>query len=169
MRTIVGIVLLALAAVAGSTFTPQVRVFGGQPDLVFLLVLSLAVVSPLEQSVTWALIGGILQDMLSLTPTGASAVGLVLTVFAVDWLRGQMFRLGVINLLVLTLLGTALQKFTIMMISAVVGFSVRPVEIAIYVVAPTMVYNLIFLFPVYWFARRLSRRRATAQRLTRPY
>jgi rod shape-determining protein MreD len=168
MRTFVGIVLLALAAAAGSTFMPQLRVFGGQPDLVFLLVLTLAVVSPLERGVTWALVGGILQDLFSVTPTGASALGLVLVVFAVDWLRGQVFRLGALNLILLTVIGTALQKGVIVIISAAIGFPVRPVETAIYVIAPTIVYNLLFLFPIYWFARRVSRR-APSERPTRPY
>lgn len=148
---------------------PQFRVYSGQPDLVFLLVLSLAVVNPLEKSVGWAVIGGIFQDLLSVTPTGASAVGLVLTVFAVEWLRGQVYRIGILNVIVLTLVGTAAQKFIVMGVSAFVGFPIRPVETAIYVVLPTMIYNLIFLLPIYWFARRFSRRRAISDRMTRPY
>lgn len=169
MRTFVGVLLLLLAAALGSTFMPQIRIFGGMPDLVLLLVLSLAVFNPLERSVTWALIGGIFQDMLSITPLGASAVGLVLMVFFVDWVRGQVFRVGLLTLLGLAIISTAAHKTILLIVSALVGFPIRPLETAVYVILPTIIYNVIFLFPVYWFTRRLSRERARyPERLPRP-
>ncbi|PJF26505.1 MAG: rod shape-determining protein MreD [Phototrophicales bacterium] len=168
MRTLVGVLLLGLAAALGSTFMPQIRIFGGMPDLVLLLVLSLAIFNPLERAVTWALIGGIFQDMLSITPLGASAIGLVLMVFLVDWVRGQVFRVGLLTLLGLAIIGTAAQKTILLIVSALVGFPIRPIETAVYVILPTIIYNVIFLFPVYWFARRLSHERARySERLTR--
>jgi rod shape-determining protein MreD len=169
MRTLVGVLLLGLAAALGSTFMPQIRVFGGMPDLVLLLVLSLAVFNPLERAVTWALIGGIFQDMLSITPLGSSALGLVLMVFFINWVRGQVFGVGLLTLLGVTIISTAAQKVILLIVSLLVGFPIRPLETAVYVILPTIVYNVIFLFPVYWVTRRLSRERARyPERLTRP-
>jgi rod shape-determining protein MreD len=160
MQTFVGVLLLGLAAALGSTFMPQIRVFSGMPDLVLLLVLSMAVFNPLERAVAWALIGGIFQDMLSIMPLGASAVGLVLMVFFIDWVRGQVFRIGLLTLLGVTVISTAAQKIILLIVSALVGLPIRPLETAAYVILPTIVYNVIFLFPVYWLTRRLSRARA---------
>jgi rod shape-determining protein MreD len=166
MRTWVGLLLLAFAAAVGSTFMPQIRVYGGMPDLVFLIVLSMATANPLERCVTWALFGGICQDLLSVTPTGASAVGLVTLVFIVEWLRGQVFRLGLLTLIVVVLSGTAVHKGLLLTLSALVGLPIRPLDAAVYVILPTMVYNLIFLFPIYWVVRAMSRRRAIRERIS---
>jgi rod shape-determining protein MreD len=169
MRMFVGVLLLMLAAALGSTFMPQIRVFGGMPDLVLLLVLSLAIFNPLERAVTWALIGGIFQDMLSITPLGASAIGLVLMVFFIHWVRSQVFGVGLLTLLGVAIIGTAMQKTILLIVSALIGFPIRPLETAVYVILPTIVYNVIFLFPVYWVTRRLSRERGRyPERLTRP-
>lgn len=156
--------ILALAAVLQATFVPQIRLLGGGPDLVFLIVLAWSINIKLEGGVTWAFVGGILQDLFSAAPTGTSAVGLILIVFAVNQLARQVHRIGIILLLGLTLVGTLFQQMMMIVLLGLLGFRVDLIGDLSDVVLPTMLYNLTLILPVYWLIRRVQRRFATDSR-----
>ncbi len=150
--------LIALAVVLQSSVIPQIRIFGGEPDLVLLLVLSWSIHGRLEQDVTWAFVGGIAQDLMSATPLGASVVGLILLAFGIDQLKQQVYRIGFMLIIALVIAGTVLQKVVLMLIAGFSGFTVAPIQNLTYVILPTIAYNLLFVGPVYWIVRRVQRR-----------
>jgi len=157
MGNYISVPLLALAAIIQATFIPQIRILGGTPDLVFLLVLAWAIHAPLESAVTWSFTGGICQDLLSAAPMGTSVLGMIFLVFGIHFFRQQVYRITVILIVGLVLLGTLLQQLTIMVVLAATGFPPHFLDALGYVVLPTMVYNLVFFWPIYWFVRRLQR------------
>ncbi len=158
MGGFISIPLLAIAAALQATFVPQIRFGGGGPDLVFLMVLSWAVNSPLDEGIIWALVGGIMQDLLSAAPLGTSAVGMVMIVFIISGLNRQVYRVGFLLLAAIVLLGSAFQQFVVIVILALTGFSiVLPFDLS-YVVAPTIVYNFVLIWPVYFIMRRIQKR-----------
>jgi rod shape-determining protein MreD len=156
--------ILALAAVLQSSVIPQIRFLGGGPDLVFLCVLAWAIHARLEEAVTWALVGGIIQDLLSATATGTSAVGLVLIVFGVCQIAGQFHRVGFLLIVGMVLVGSLVQQLTLMLLLPLTGFQIDPIRDFGYVVLPTVLYNLVFIWPVYGFIRRVQRRFASNRR-----
>lgn len=158
MGSFIAFPLLVLAAVLQATFVPQIRLGGGGPDLVFLMVLSWSVNASLGESLVWALTGGILQDLLSAAPLGTSAVGMVIIVFIVSGLNQQVYRVGFLLLVVTVLLGSAFQQLLIMAILALSGFTMNLTTDLSYVVAPSIVYNLVMMFPVYFVMRRIQKR-----------
>ncbi|MFN8373249.1 MAG: rod shape-determining protein MreD [Anaerolineae bacterium] len=158
MGSFVSIPLLALAAVIQSTFVPQLRLSGGGPDLVFMMVLSWAVNAPLGESLIWALVGGICLDLLSAAPLGTSALGMVIVVFFISGINQQVYRIGFLLLSAIILLGTTFQQVTTMIVLAFTGHTiVLPFDLS-YVVAPTIVYNFILIWPVYFVMRRIQKR-----------
>jgi rod shape-determining protein MreD len=164
MGNYLSIPILALAAALQATFVPQIRLLGGGPDLVFLIVLAWSVNINLEGGITWAFVGGILQDLFSAAPTGTSAVGLIMLVFAVNQLARQVQRVGVVLLLGLSLAGTLFQQIMMILLLGLFGFNVDLIGDLNDVVLPTMLYNLVLILPVYWFIRRIQRRFATDSR-----
>lgn len=150
--------ILALAAVMQGTFVPQIRLLGGGPDLVYLLVLSWAIHSDLDTSVIWAFVGGIMVDLISETPTGTSTAGMLLMVFLVSGLGTRVYRIGFFILTGLVIIGTLAQETVIMGILTLTGHPVDWIDSASYVLAPTLFYNLLFIWPIYWFVRRVQRR-----------
>lgn len=158
MGNYLSVPILALAAALQSSFVPQIRFLGGGPDLVFLCVLAWSINARLEESVTWALVGGIIQDLLSATATGTSAIGLVLVVFGVHQIAGQVHRVGVLLLLVLVLAGSFMQQTALLILLPLTGFKVDVLRDFGYVILPTMLYNLVFALPVYAIIRRAQRR-----------
>lgn len=163
MGTYWGIPLIALAVILQSTFIPQIRILGGEPDLVFLLTLSWAINGRLEQGVAWSFVGGIAEDLLSAAPTGASVLGLLALVFGIDQLKQQVYRVGFLMVIGIVIAGTILDKLIYMIVVATAGFTIYPLENLTYVILPTIAYNLVFIGPVYWVVRRIQRRTGREQ------
>lgn len=159
MSSYAALPILLLAAVLQATFIPQIRIFGGTPDLAFLFVLAWSITAPLETGVVWAFVGGIAADLLSAAPTGASVIGLLLIVFAIDALRRQFVNISFPLVLMLLIGGTMLQKLLFAIVMILSGYGINLFEYSIYVIAPTIAYNLIFALPAFWFIRRLKPRR----------
>lgn len=150
--------ILIIAAILQSTFMPQIRLLGGNPDLVYLIVLAWSINASLDSSVIWAFVGGISLDLMSYAHLGTSTIGLVITVFVISGIGGQVYRIGFVILIGSVLIGTFFQQILIMILLTITGYSVDWGLSLGYVVAPTIFYNLVFILPVYWFIRRIQRR-----------
>lgn len=158
MGSSLSLIVLVAAALIQSGLTPHIRILGAGPDLVLLCVLAWALDAPLEQGVVWAIVGGVIQDLLSVATTGISAVGLLLLVFATNAFTGQVFGLRVLLMLGLTAGGSVAYHLVQMILLALTGHQVNLIRDLGYVVLPGMLYNLALALPVYWFIRRLQRR-----------
>lgn len=165
MRRYLTIPVLILAAIAQTTLLPQIRIYDGQPDLPFLLVLAWALDAELEEAAAWAFVGGMLQDLLSAAPLGTSVIGLLLVVFLIDWLREQVAGVGVIPLLGLVGFGTIAQKAIALILTGMGSNDLF--YLLIYVLLPTLAYNVILLAPVIWIARRVRGRKRRVDRFPR--
>ncbi|MBI5671384.1 MAG: rod shape-determining protein MreD [Chloroflexi bacterium] len=164
MGSYISLPILALAAALQASIVPQFSILGGRPDLVFLLVISWALNAPLAQGVVWAFVGGIMQDLLSAAPTGTSVIGLVVIVFALDAFRQQVYRVGFVTIMWVVLAGTLLQQAIVTIVLLVSGFDVPIISNIGYVVLPTVFYNFLLVFPVYFVTRRLQKRVAGRER-----
>lgn len=164
MGNFLSIPILALAAILQASVVPQIRLLGGGPDLVFLLVLAWAINANLESGVTWAFVGGIMQDLMSAAPLGTSAMGLLLLVFAISGLGQQVYKIGFVMLVALVLFGTLAQQILIMLVLTFSGFTMQWGHNLTFVIAPTILYNLVLIWPVYWLILRLQQRVARTGR-----
>ncbi len=133
------------------------RIENGQPDLVFLLVLAWSINAELDEGVRWAFIGGICQDLLSFAPLGTSTLGMLLLVFGIGGLGRQVYGTGLVMLAGLVMVGTLVQKVVFMGVIALNGMPVDFFAGLQRVILPTMLYNLVFIWPVYWLVRRIQR------------
>lgn len=152
--------ILAIAAALQSSVMPQFRLFSGQVDMVLLLVLTWAVHTELEEGLFWAFAGGIMQDLLSITPVGTSCVGMVAMVFALDYFRRQLFRVSLVTLTGVVLVGTVLQQTMVFIVLLITGRGYDVIDILRVVLLPELFLNLILLLPVYLvvrFGQRLIR------------
>jgi len=150
--------ILFLAAVLQSSFVPQVRVFGGAPDLVFLIVLSWAVDRDLDEGLVWAFVGGILQDLLSAAPTGASTLGMIPMLFVIYLLNRQVYSVGLLTIPVLFFAGTFVKEGVLAVVMAIAGYASNPVNLVSYVILPTALYNVAVGFLVFGLVRWMQRR-----------
>ncbi|MAS33004.1 MAG: rod shape-determining protein MreD [Anaerolineaceae bacterium] len=165
MGSFLSLPVLILVASIQASVTPHIRFWDGAPDLVFLFVLSWSIHAPLDESVVWALVGGIFQDLLSVAPLGLSSVGMVLAVFAVHYLSHQVNRIGFFWLTALTLAGSLFQQMMVWLLFAMLGFTMSFLDDFNFVIVPTIIYNLALIWPIYAVSRWLQRRFAVSRRI----
>lgn len=169
MAVTYGIPILALAAIIQASLIATLFPAGGGPQLVFLCVLSWAINADLRGGLTWAFIGGLMLDLLSAAPLGTSAIGLILVVFLISGLGGQVYGIGLPLLAALTVTGTLITQasiFVLVLILARIGLMEFPDSVSglpfisdlASTILPTLIYNLVMIWPLYWFLRRLQGR-----------
>lgn len=160
--------VLIIAAVLQAVLLPNLELIGGGPNLVYLLVIAWALNAPLQQGITWAIIGGIMTDLLSAVPLGTSSLGLALAVFSMNLLLSQFYELNLLLLLLMGLFGTFIYEFYRMAmldayhllgyIPADAPFVITWGDDIVNVIGPLMVYNVVLILPIYGLLRRLQRR-----------
>jgi rod shape-determining protein MreD len=75
---------MMVAAVLDATFMKVLQFWGGAPNLTLMIIVSWAMLTDLEEALPWAVMGGIMRDLLSVAPTGSSALAFVLIVVIID-------------------------------------------------------------------------------------
>jgi rod shape-determining protein MreD len=149
MARYIGIPILLVAAVLNATVMAQFRVWQGAPDLVFLLVVSWALLANFRDALLWAVIGGVLQDLLSIAPLGTSALGLVVIVFVSDTLFGQISRNNLVVPPLVVAAGTLIYHLAALGVLWLVDIQVPVGRGLLYATLPTLIYNLLFILPVF--------------------
>lgn len=149
MGRYIGIPLLILAAILDATLMAEMRIGGGAPDLVFLLVVSWALLSTVQEAMLWAVIGGVLKDTLSVAPLGTSALGMVMVAFAADSLFGDVRRNNLVIPPAVAAAGTLVYHLGILAVLQIAGYGVAIGEGLRYVTLPTMIYHVILILPVF--------------------
>ncbi len=149
MGRYISVPILLIAVVLQSTVVPEIRIGNGGPDLVLMLVLSWAMLSGVEEGLVWAMAGGIMQDLINGTPTGTSALALVLIVLLVNVTVGVTARNNLISPPLVAILGTVVYHLIMLGLLAALGRGV-PVGYALtYVTLPTVTFNAILMLPIY--------------------
>jgi rod shape-determining protein MreD len=159
MSLLLGIPLLLAAAVFQSAVLSHVRVFGGQPDLVVIIVLAWSVLDDDREGMAWAFVGGLLLDLFSGAPFGLSTLVLVAMAFVVGLAEAQVYRNNVLLTLLLTLLGTAAYHIGHMiLLRFAAGFNIIWAEAFWYVTLPSVLFDVILILPMlrvlgHWYDR----------------
>lgn len=157
MAIFVGFPLLIFAAILQVTLMPQLRLLDGSPDLVFLLVVSWALRGSLQSSLLWAFMGGMALDLMSIQPLGTSTLGLVAVIYGISGLGERLYRVGFFALLAVVLVGTVIMQICIVGVLFVTGHALDWGYALTDVIAPTLFYNAIAIWPIYGFIYILQR------------
>jgi rod shape-determining protein MreD len=127
----------------------------------FLVVLAWAVARSVDEGLVWGFIGGLIIDLRSGGPLGATALALV----AVTFLAGQPWGRGigspVVRLLVLALVGGLIYHVILLIALAWTGNTVDWGFSLLRVAVPSAVLNTVlapFIWqPMAWLGRKLRR------------
>ena len=114
--------ILLTAALAQSSLLPAAGLVRVRPDLVLLCVLAWAALRGGREALPWAFAGGLLLDVFSGGPFGASALALVLVAFGASFAERSAFRSAYILPLITTFWGSVLHGLLLLFLLA----SLRP-------------------------------------------
>ncbi len=155
MTYLVGLPLLALAAVVQATVLARFTIFGGTLDLVLLLALSWTLIGEWQGGVVWGMLGGLSLDTLSGGPFGASAVGLVIVAYLAGLTEGRFWRSHVLLPLATALLGSVLFHLITLLLLTVTGYPVDWAYSLTRLTLPAVLLDTLCMLPVYALVRML--------------
>jgi len=158
--------ILLMVVIAQVTVVPQIRLLGGGPDLIFLAVLAWSINARLEEGIVWSFMGGVLHDLLSAAPTGTSTFGLLIVVFGISGIGSQVYRIGFLLLAGSVFVGTIIKQISGYFVLTLAGFSIDWLTTFGYVLIPTLIYNLVLIWPMYWVLRGIQRRFSQGRRVS---
>jgi len=156
MAYIVGIPLLVLLAVIQATILSNVRLLDGAPDLILLAVVAWALTGHSRQAMAGALFGGLLIDLLSGLPLGATAIIMITVVYLVSLTAGRFWEANLLMPLTTVLWSSLLFHGLSLAVLLALG---RPLELSFAlgrVVLPSTFLNLILALPATQAATNLA-------------
>jgi rod shape-determining protein MreD len=156
MAVLLGIPTLALLAVLQSTVLGTFRVLDGAPDLILLAVVAWALTGRARQSMALGLIGGVLLDLLSGTPLGASAIGLILVAYLVSLSEGRFWEVHFLMPLAAVLGASLIYHAAALIVLVLLGRTPDWTYAFTRVVLPSTFLNLLLVLPVAQAAESLE-------------
>ena len=155
MTYLIGLPLLALAAVIQSTVLARFPIFGGKLDLVLLLALSWTLIGEWQGGVIWGLLGGLSLDTLSGGPFGATAFGLVVVAYLAGLSEGRFWRSHVLLPLATALVCSVIYHLITLSLLAITGYPLDWYYSLTRLTLPAVLLNTLCMLPVYFLMRML--------------
>ncbi len=142
---------------------PRWSVWGITPDLMLLVVVSWSLLRGIGAGFPLALFGGMILEMISGGPFGGIILSLLVASAVTAYAHTGISRDSVWLPLAAASLATALY---IGLYSIVLRISGRPVDLSLgllQVIVPSLVLNVMAMYPTYWLLRRLHQRTVFGQ------
>jgi rod shape-determining protein MreD len=150
--------LLCLSALLQSTLLPQVKLFGVQPDLVLLAVVSWSLLRGSQEGMLWALIGGLALDAFSSARLGVNTLPLLAISFLAGlWQRG-IVRLDVLIPLLATPVATLAYQGAMVALLKLLGWPGTWGASFRHAILPSMLLNTLLMPAVYVLLRWMHHR-----------
>lgn len=144
-----GIPLFLVSALLQSAVLSRLRVFGGQPDLIPLLVIAWTILDQRSEGVAWAFVGGLFADLLSGVPLGISSLALLPVAFLIQIAEAQVYRRNMFIMLIFAAGGALGYHLTYLLaLRFVAGFPVLWSESLWYVTLPSVLFDVVLAVPV---------------------
>jgi rod shape-determining protein MreD len=150
--------LLILIALAQTTLSPRLALMGVQPNLMLLSVLSWSLLRGEKQGMLWAFAGGMLLDVLSGAPFGASSLSLLLVSFLSGLGATTIFRASLSLLLGISFAGSLLHDAIFLIVLQLMGRSVHWPTSLWRLILPAVGLNVVCMPFVYALIRWVHQR-----------
>jgi rod shape-determining protein MreD len=153
--------LLLLTALLQTTALPSLTVLGVKPELMLLAVLAWSMLRGVEEGLLWAFVGGLMLDLFSGGPLGASTLALLVASFLSGLAQGSVTRSSFLLPMVAALAGTLLYHGLLLLIVQLARGTVPWADSLFQVTLPSLAVNTL-LMPVMfralaWLDRRTGR------------
>jgi len=136
---------------------------GARPDLMLLFVLVWAAVRGVDEGVVWGLIGGLVIDMLSGGPPGATTLALLVAALLAGQPWGRGIGSPVIRLLLLAFVAVLAYHLILLLVLSWTGYPVDWGWAILRVAGPSALLNASLTpfvqRPLNWLERRMGRER----------
>jgi len=155
------VALLLIVALLQATFLPQLRILGVKPELMLLSVLSWSLLRGAEEGLVWAFLGGLMLDLFSGGPLGASTLALLAVSFLSGLIEPAVAHTSFLLPLVVALGGTLLYQGLFLSVVQLTRGTVLWGDSLLRVTLPSLAVNTLLMPVVFqalaWLDRKTSR------------
>jgi len=155
--------LLTGLALAQTVWLSRVSLWGARPDLMLLTVLAWAVIRGMDEGMVWGLIGGLIVDLFSGGPLGATALALLAAAFLTGQPWGQGIGSPIMRLLLLAFAAGLVYHLVLLAVLAWTGYGVEWGPAILRVAGPSALLNAVLApfvqRPLKWLERKMRRER----------
>jgi rod shape-determining protein MreD len=145
-------------ALVQTVLLSRIDVWGARPELMLLVVLIWAVVRGVDEGLVWGFIGGLIVDLLSGGPMGATVLALLSVVFLAGQPWGQGLSSQVARLLLPAVVGVVVYHLVLLLALAWAGRAVDWGFALLRVAGPSVLLNVVLAPfiqpPLSWLERR---------------
>lgn len=150
--------LLTSVALVQTVLLSRVNLWGARPDLMLLVVLVWAVVRGVDEGLVWGFVGGLILDLFSGGPLGATVLALLSVVLLAGQPWGQGLSSPVARLLLPALIGVIVYHLVLLFVLGWTGHAVDWAFALLRVAGPSALLNTLLApfvqQPLAWLERR---------------
>lgn len=157
------VILGALALLQGAVL-PRITVLGVHPDVMLMVVTSWSLLRGSEEGMLWALIGGLMLDLLSSAPFGVCTLPLLLVSFLCGLSQRGVFRFDLLIPILVIPVATLVYGGTILILLKLLGWHATWGEGLQHVIFPSMLVNTLGM-PIVYIVMRLLHHRTLHERM----
>ena len=151
-------------ALVQTVLLSQLDLWGARPDLMLLVVLVWAVARGVDEGMVWGFIGGLIVDLLSGGPLGATTLALLTAALLAGQSWGQGIGSPVIRLLLLAFVAALIYHLILLLVLSWTGYAVDWGWTILRVAGPSALLNAsltpFIQRPLNWLERRMRRERS---------
>jgi len=153
--------LLLAAALLQTTALPALKILGVKPELMLLMVLAWSLLRGVEEGLVWAFLGGLLLDIFSGGPLGASTLALLVVSFLSGLTEGSVARTSFVLPLGAALVGTLLYHSLFLLIVQLTRGAVPWADSLFRATLPSLAVNTLLMPVIFrslaWLDRKTGR------------
>jgi len=157
MRYLVAALVLLPAAVLQVTLAPRLDLFGAFPNLVLLAVIGWTLARGAAAGIRWAIVGGLLLDLVAPGPLGVHALALVVAAYLSGFLQRSFAPDRVLLPGAAGALATVAYNLVLLGLSVLAQHPVALLPVLQVWVAPSAIYDAALMPLAILLLRRLDR------------
>jgi rod shape-determining protein MreD len=151
MHPYLAVPFIIFVSLLQSTLSPRIQIGSVWPDFLLLAVMSWALLRRTDEALVWAFAGGLLVDLLSGGPFGASAIGLMVVVLIASATVAGVFRDRTIMPIIAAFVGTLAFHGVYVAAMLLFGQRVDGLNALFRIALPAAIYNAVLS----WFMFRM--------------
>jgi rod shape-determining protein MreD len=156
VSTALGLIAIAVAALAQASVMPSFSIFGVQPNLVLVLLVAWLIVRPRREGLLLVPAAGLMVGLLDGQPLGLAMLALAPLVLLAELRDMRLVESDLLPAVVIAGAGTLVYEGIVLLTLAVTGEQLDWLASVLDVLVPAAIANVLLVLPIYGLMRLAS-------------
>lgn len=156
MTTVIGLIVIAFAALAQAAVLPSFSIFGAHPNLVLVLLVAWLIVRPRREGLLLVPAAGLFLGLLDGEPLGLAMLALAPLMLMAELRDMRLVQSDLVPAVVVAAAGTVVYEGIVLVTLGVTGERLDWLASVLDVLVPAAIANALLLLPIYGLTRLAS-------------